>query len=94
MANTRRLLKAFYKTEEPDEESMARSAEERRVREEAVFEDRQESAQETWKSFLCFDVEATCRGGREYDWPNEVIVGYLPFSSYFSLGRRARMMKR
>lgn len=26
------------------------------------------------RSFLCFDVEATCRGGREFDWPNEVIV--------------------
>jgi 3'-5' exoribonuclease 1 len=27
-----------------------------------------------WESLLCFDVEATCRGGREFDWPNEIIV--------------------
>lgn len=31
-------------------------------------------AQSTWKSFLCFDVEATCRGGKEFDWPNEIVV--------------------
>nr|ODN91141.1 hypothetical protein L203_01343 [Cryptococcus depauperatus CBS 7841] len=28
---------------------------------------------QTYKSFLCFDVEATCRGGREFDYPNEII---------------------
>ncbi|ODO06906.1 hypothetical protein I350_04267 [Cryptococcus amylolentus CBS 6273] len=26
-----------------------------------------------FRSFLCFDVEATCRGGKEFDWPNEII---------------------
>lgn len=26
------------------------------------------------RSFLCFDVEATCREGREFDFPNEIIV--------------------
>ncbi|WVQ79328.1 hypothetical protein IAT38_001425 [Cryptococcus sp. DSM 104549] len=26
-----------------------------------------------YKSFLCFDVEATCRPGKEFDWPNEII---------------------
>lgn len=29
-----------------------------------------------WKAFLCFDVEATCRGGKEFAWPNEIIVGH------------------
>jgi len=55
-------------------EEIERTAEERRQRDQAAYEARLESAQETWRSFLCFDVEATCRGGREYDWPNEVIV--------------------
>ena len=32
---------------------------------------------ERWKAFLCFDVEATCRGGKEFAWPNEIIVGLL-----------------
>ncbi|OCF34283.1 hypothetical protein I316_03796 [Kwoniella heveanensis BCC8398] len=26
-----------------------------------------------YNSFLCFDVEATCRPGKEFDWPNEII---------------------
>ncbi|WRT69622.1 uncharacterized protein IL334_006611 [Kwoniella shivajii] len=26
-----------------------------------------------YKTFLCFDVEATCRPGKEFDWPNEII---------------------
>ncbi|OXG25430.1 hypothetical protein C367_03253 [Cryptococcus neoformans Ze90-1] len=26
-----------------------------------------------YRSFLCFDVEATCRGGKEFDYPNEII---------------------
>ncbi|WVR08125.1 hypothetical protein IAU60_005171 [Kwoniella sp. DSM 27419] len=26
-----------------------------------------------YTSFLCFDVEATCRPGKEFDWPNEII---------------------
>ncbi|KAK8849620.1 hypothetical protein IAR55_004955 [Kwoniella newhampshirensis] len=26
-----------------------------------------------YRSFLCFDVEATCRPGKEFDYPNEII---------------------
>lgn len=26
------------------------------------------------RHFLCFDVEATCREGREFNFPNEIIV--------------------
>lgn len=77
MTDIRRLLKAFYKSEDPEAESPEQSAEDMKLREEEVYQERLESAQETWKSFLCFDVEATCRGGREYDWPNEVVVGCL-----------------
>jgi 3'-5' exoribonuclease 1 len=27
-----------------------------------------------YKSFLCFDVEATCEAGRTFEYPNEIIV--------------------
>ena len=33
------------------------------------------------RSFLCFDVEATCREGREWDYPNEIIVSTKFFSN-------------
>jgi len=77
VTDIRRLLKAFYKSEDPEAESAEQSPEDLKLREEEVYQERLESAQEAWKSFLCFDVEATCRGGREYDWPNEVIVSCL-----------------
>ncbi|WVQ95998.1 hypothetical protein IAU59_003098 [Kwoniella sp. CBS 9459] len=33
----------------------------------------QKVLKQPYKSFLCFDVEATCRPGKEFDWPNEII---------------------
>lgn len=27
-----------------------------------------------YMSYLCFDVEATCEGGKGFDYPNEIIV--------------------
>lgn len=71
----RRLLKAFYRSDDSDCSPQTSSASDQV--EEAVedsFEKWQERAQSDWKSFLCFDVEATCRGGKEFDWPNEIIV--------------------
>lgn len=33
------------------------------------------SGHQPYRSFLCFDVEATCSGGaKEFDFPNEIIV--------------------
>ncbi|WWD04520.1 hypothetical protein V865_002590 [Kwoniella europaea PYCC6329] len=46
---------------------------------------------QTYKSFLCFDVEATCRPGKEFDWPNEIIefpVVLLQWSDPDSTGKR------
>jgi len=70
----RRLLKAFYSADDArsERERTATPAPEDDVL--TAYEARLRSAQDTWESFLCFDVEATCRGGREYDWPNEIIV--------------------
>lgn len=31
------------------------------------------NGRQIYGNYLCFDVEATCRGGREYDYPNEII---------------------
>lgn len=33
------------------------------------------------RAFLCFDVEATCRGGKEFSWPNEIIVSVFCLAS-------------
>ncbi|WWC65753.1 uncharacterized protein I303_108375 [Kwoniella dejecticola CBS 10117] len=46
---------------------------------------------QTYKSFLCFDVEATCRPGKEFDWPNEIIefpVVLLQWTEPDSTGKR------
>jgi hypothetical protein len=70
----RRLLKAFYRSEEPDPELTERSEADPASPSRRTFEERLEEAQSDWSAFLCFDVEATCRGGKEFDWPNEIIV--------------------
>jgi hypothetical protein len=67
------LLKAFYKTEEPEAILSAETAQEEA---DNSYERWAERAQGDWRSFLCFDVEATCRGGKEFDWPNEIIVSF------------------
>ena len=43
-----------------------------------IYAQRLEASQLALQSFLCFDVEATCRPGREFDWPNEIIVSVSP----------------
>jgi hypothetical protein len=35
---------------------------------------RQKFGNQPYQSFLCFDVEATCSGGKDFDYPNEIIV--------------------
>lgn len=43
------------------------------------------------RAFLCFDVEATCRGGKEFNWPNEIIVSYL-VSVHVMIGRKKKLI--
>ena len=66
----RRLIKAFYRIEEPPSDAIL----ETEVVKRPDTWKRNEDIQQKWRHFLCFDVEATCRSGKEFDWPNEIIV--------------------
>jgi hypothetical protein len=39
-----------------------------------AFDNGDTSEQEGFSSFLVIDVEATCVSGKDFDWPNEIIV--------------------
>ncbi|ORY34829.1 ribonuclease H-like domain-containing protein [Naematelia encephala] len=65
----RRLVRAFNHlgfSSPPKEEAAAKHEETESKGEDGRLNQR-------YKYFLCFDVEATCRGGKEFNWPNEII---------------------
>ncbi|WWC92713.1 uncharacterized protein L201_007672 [Kwoniella dendrophila CBS 6074] len=77
----RRLVNAIHKaslrdpptddSEDDDDESSNSSQEYIKIENEENITIR--VLKQPYKSFLCFDVEATCRPGKEFDWPNEII---------------------
>lgn len=62
----RRLNAAYLRTKE-EEEAALRAATPRPFK-------------QPYQSFLCFDVEATCEPGTNFDYPNEIIVSLTPTS--------------
>lgn len=64
MAYPRRLNTNFIRSKE-EEEAVAAAA--------AAWAEPQKKKQ-PFASFLCFDVEATCEAGTNFNFPNEIIV--------------------
>lgn len=63
----RRLLAAFIQSKETKE---------------VTATPRPRPHRQPYLSFLCFDVEATCEAGTNFDYPNEIIVRQLEKSSW------------
>lgn len=68
-ADRRRLFAAFNRAKE---DSAAAEAEA------AAASSKPALPKQPWGSFLCFDVEATCEQGKNFDYPNEIIVRVAP----------------
>ncbi|ORX37795.1 hypothetical protein BD324DRAFT_623342 [Kockovaella imperatae] len=70
----KRLVKAFQQALQLlDEESISEGHDGDIEPETSTREAHDRARAEKWKAFLCFDVEATCRGGKKFNWPNEII---------------------
>jgi hypothetical protein len=80
---SRRLLTAFHRaksTPPPGTEAGAASQVEKT--QEVHGPTRKKWGKQPYRSFLCFDVEATCSGGKDFHYPNEIIVSVQDTSTH------------
>ncbi|RSH93373.1 hypothetical protein EHS25_007729 [Saitozyma podzolica] len=70
----RRLLTAFHRAKStPSPETEAGAASQVEKTQEVHGPTRKKWGKQPYRSFLCFDVEATCSGGKDFHYPNEII---------------------
>jgi hypothetical protein len=80
----RRLLNAFHRAkstpppESPEEIVGVSAISHVEKTQEVHGPTRKKWGKQPYRSFLCFDVEATCSGGKDFHYPNEIIVSRNP----------------